>query len=58
MGNSFWEQFAHTGKVDSYLLYREEEACRQVADDYMIRSKEQSERKSSDSDKNSNWNGA
>jgi len=58
MGNSFWNQFTHSGKVDHYLNYREEESCKQVADDYAVKDRAPSERKSSDSDKNSNWDGA
>ena len=54
MENSYWEQFAHSGKVDHYLNYREEEACRQIADDFTVRDGSKTERKSSVSDKNGN----
>ena len=56
MIDNYWQQFKRTGQVDAYLSYREQEACKAIADDYAVQ--DRTEGSKSESINRSDRNGA
>ena len=58
MTDNYWQQFSQSGKVDAYLSYREQEACRAIADEYAVLDGTQAEVSKGESINHSDRNGA